>query len=279
MIVMLQSIADWLIVVGGVSIAAVVGLGWARCDVPSTVVGEGIEVGGFREDAVLAAMAVYLMALLSLSPLVGEVADGGTADGWWANSAAQLIGGVGCLWIAGSRITNGFRPFLFGLSTKTKSSLAKNFLGMTIVALALCPLVHGATVWTILRFDPTFDVSAHTTLRALQDERTSLGVAVGLWAGAVMIAPAAEELFFRGILQNTMLNVTGDRRIAIVLGAVAFGLVHASQPHAILALTFLGVLLGIAYQRTGALIVPIAVHAAFNLKTLVWDAIGRLPTH
>ena len=53
----------------------------------------------------------------------------------------------------------------------------------------------------------------------------------------------------------------------MVRPALAFTLVHA-QVHALPAL-LLGVLLGLAYERTGSLLVPILVHALFNLKTLI----------
>jgi membrane protease YdiL (CAAX protease family) len=33
-------------------------------------------------------------------------------------------------------------------------------------------------------------------------------------------------------------------------------------------------MLGYAYERTGSLVSPILIHAAFNLKTLVWNALG-----
>ncbi|MFQ5494698.1 MAG: type II CAAX prenyl endopeptidase Rce1 family protein [Phycisphaerae bacterium] len=36
----------------------------------------------------------------------------------------------------------------------------------------------------------------------------------------------------------------------------------------------LAVLLGFAYERTGRLTVPIAIHAAFNLKTLIWASLS-----
>jgi membrane protease YdiL (CAAX protease family) len=96
----------------------------------------------------------------------------------------------------------------------------------------------------------------------------------GLWIGAVVVAPIAEEAFFRGLLQTFLAGVVRSRWLAIGLTAVAFGIVHFSQPHVIPALIVLGLLIGYAYERTGTLVVPVLIHAGFNLKTLVWDAFG-----
>ena len=65
-----------------------------------------------------------------------------------------------------------------------------------------------------------------------------------------------------------------DRHTAIVISAGAFAAVHFQQPHVVLALFFFGVLLGYAYERTGSLAAPVLIHAAFNLKTLVWESVG-----
>ena len=58
----------------------------------------------------------------------------------------------------------------------------------------------------------------------------------------------------------------------------AFGAVHFAQPHAIPALVVLSLLIGYAYERTGSLVAPVVIHAAFNLKTLIWSALGAVPT-
>lgn len=95
-----------------------------------------------------------------------------------------------------------------------------------------------------------------------------------LWFGAAVVAPFAEEVFFRGILQSAVRNMTRSPRAAILVASVVFAAVHLSQPHAIPALLFLGVSLGTAYERTGSLLVPVIVHAAFNLRTLIWQSLG-----
>lgn len=236
-----------------------------------------VRVHTLREDAVLAAVLAYMFAVLLLSELMGIVGDKNDAVqvGLVVNIGAQLTGIAACLGVASKRFKGGARAFVVGKGDAGGVSVSAAAATVTIVALASCPLIHELTVRTILYFNPAFVLTPHVTIRALQEGGQSFAVVVALWIGAAVIAPVAEELFFRGILQNTLVNLTQSRGAAIALAAVAFGVVHASQPDTMVALVFLGALLGYAYERTGALTVPIAIHAAFNLKTLVCDALGR----
>ena len=244
---------------------------------PDPLTASPVRVQTLREDAVLPAVLAYLFAVLLLSGLMGIVGDKNDVVrvGLVVNIGAQLTGIAACLWIASRRFAGGMRAFFAGSHDGNKVSGWTTASTATIVALAFCPLVHELTVWTIVCLDPTFVLTPHATIRALQEGGQSFAVAVALWIGAGVIAPVAEELFFRGILQNALVSFTHRRGAAITLSSVAFGVVHASQPDTIAALVFFGMLLGYAYERTGALTVPIAVHAAFNLKTLVWDVLGR----
>ena len=88
------------------------------------------------------------------------------------------------------------------------------------------------------------------------------------------MAPIAEECFFRGLLQTFLVNVVPNRWVAIILTSIVFGAIHFPQPYAIGALIFLAILIGYAYERTGSVLVAIVIHALFNLKTLVWVALG-----
>ena len=98
---------------------------------------------------------------------------------------------------------------------------------------------------------------------------------MALWSGAFVIAPIAEELFFRGMVQTILGNFLGSRWSAILFTSLAFGLIHFSQPYAIVALIFLAILIGYSYEKTGSMLPPILIHALFNLKSLIWDAMGQ----
>lgn len=94
---------------------------------------------------------------------------------------------------------------------------------------------------------------------------------------AVVLAPLAEELFFRGMLFPAFARRMGVWA-AILLSALLFAVLHVGTgatgdlaPNAILAgLIFpLGVLLAWIYHRRGTLLAPIIVHAVFNLLAVV----------
>ncbi len=84
---------------------------------------------------------------------------------------------------------------------------------------------------------------------------------------AVVVAPIAEELFFRGIVYRFFKEKIG-LSLAMLLSAVLFAMVHNSL-HAFAGLVVFGVLLAHLYERTGDIRVPIFFHAAFNLTSLL----------
>jgi len=84
---------------------------------------------------------------------------------------------------------------------------------------------------------------------------------------AVVFAPITEEIVFRGVLFRALADKLGMWPGAILSSAV-FAVIHFevlfSQPLALVGLFTVGLLLAIAYHRTGSLLVPIIGHAVFN---------------
>ncbi len=107
----------------------------------------------------------------------------------------------------------------------------------------------------------------------VDDARQAGGLDVVVFAlCALVIAPFAEEVFFRGILLPAVARVSGEHA-ALVFQAAAFGLVHVlsdwrTWPLAI-PLALVGWLAGRLYLRTGSLAVPIVLHATFNALNFV----------
>ena len=90
-------------------------------------------------------------------------------------------------------------------------------------------------------------------------------VAMGI--GVVLVAPIVEELFFRGLLFETMRRRWGTRT-AVVASSLFFGATHF-QPLQFAGLTLAGLVFAAAVVRTGRLGTAIAVHAGFNATTFV----------
>jgi membrane protease YdiL (CAAX protease family) len=87
---------------------------------------------------------------------------------------------------------------------------------------------------------------------------------------AVIFSPIVEELFFRGFLLSFLKNYTSPV-LAIVLSGGVFACAHLNLG-AFIPLWFLGIVLGVAYEHTGSLLVPMTIHGCFNLA----NALGLL---
>lgn len=80
--------------------------------------------------------------------------------------------------------------------------------------------------------------------------------------GVVIIAPVAEEAFFRGVAFNAWLRERG-RRFAYIGSSLLFAAIHASIV-SLAPIFLLGLALAWVYRRTGSLLAPIAMHATVN---------------
>lgn len=78
----------------------------------------------------------------------------------------------------------------------------------------------------------------------------------------VVLAPIAEEVFFRGVVYNAILREAGPRW-ALFGSAALFGVIHLSLVAA-LPLFLLGIALAVVYARTRSLLAAIVMHATVN---------------
>lgn len=103
------------------------------------------------------------------------------------------------------------------------------------------------------------------TLRMLGVDRgTELLAVAGVLV--IIVAPFAEELFFRGFLYRALRNRFSVAVSAALIG-LAFGSVHYAGPETLAVLVPLGVLGAIfclLYERTGSLYPAIALHVVNN---------------
>ncbi len=83
----------------------------------------------------------------------------------------------------------------------------------------------------------------------------------------VVVAPIAEEVFFRGVAFGAWAREYGPRR-AIVMSALLFAVIHASLA-ALVPIFVLGLALAVIYWRTRNLASSITLHATFNLISVV----------
>jgi serine/threonine protein phosphatase Stp1 len=83
----------------------------------------------------------------------------------------------------------------------------------------------------------------------------------------ILLATAAEEVFFRGWIQSAIARIWG-RWPALILAALLFAAVHSflatTNPMSLLNLFLAGLLFGKLFEITGGLAAPIAAHFAWN---------------
>jgi uncharacterized protein len=138
---------------------------------------------------------------------------------------------------------------------------ARYVLGGTLVALAFATVA--AVGLEAAGLVPDSPVEALVT-----DDPT---LAIWLVVLSIVVVAPAEEYLFRGVIQGRLRQSFGAPG-AIVLASLLFGSLHlgnfVGSPATVLAWTLLitgvGVILGVLYERTGTLVVPIAVHGIYN---------------
>jgi len=94
------------------------------------------------------------------------------------------------------------------------------------------------------------------------------------WAGlltmiavAGIIAPAAEEMLFRGVLYGWLRRRWGPLA-AIILSSLAFGAAHIN-PYWAAYVAVVGVVLAVIYEKSGSLWPPILLHMSYNSVSVI----------
>jgi uncharacterized protein len=91
------------------------------------------------------------------------------------------------------------------------------------------------------------------------------------WGAALSLnAGISEELLFRLALPALLVIVTGEPLSAFGLAALVFGLLHAYQGAVgVLVTTLVGLAFTLLYVLSGSILLVMALHALFDLRTLV----------
>ncbi len=146
-------------------------------------------------------------------------------------------------------------------------------LGWGVIAWIGATAASAGVVWVLEQMG--FDAEPQAAEQAIQ--------LVDPWLviiAVVILAPIAEEIFFRGVVFNAWLR-EGGPRWAFIGSSVVFAIIHISVV-ALLPIFLLGLALAWIYQRTGNLLAPIAMHATVNgisvaLALLMRFDVVRLP--
>lgn len=210
-----------------------------------------------------------MLVLLSISSaafalllLAGPLAQ---ALGLDAQFIAQLVGflsvqGLALVWIDRFVREHGLTwAQAFGFRDRPGRSLGVAFLVMLLVIPLATAGIGGLMTWLLQLCGVVPEAQAAVTM--LQKDMPGWQLAL-LGFTAVVLAPVAEELLFRGILY-TVLKQRGYPRLALWGTSALFGLIHFNLA-AMASLCFLGLVFAWLYERTQNLLAPIAAHVLFN---------------
>ncbi len=143
----------------------------------------------------------------------------------------------------------------FGLRSFRRS--AYGWLAIAFVAYYVLAIVYG------LVFNPPQE-ELPKELGA--EEGVGLAIATGILL--IVVAPVAEEIFFRGFLYQAFRNSFGVWPGAILSGLV-FGVIHF-EFFKLVQLAILGVILALLFERTQSLWPPIMLHAINNTLAFIY---------
>lgn len=209
-------------------------------------------------DAVVAFVLAFVLAGLGASLLTAM--PGATEDGGLRPIGAQLATVWQAIAFVGVPIALASR---FGRPTFEDFGFVavdpRRLLGVTTGAFVAFLLF--SAVWSALVGS---DGSQDTLSRFGADE--DVGLRVGAALLVIVVAPVVEEVLFRGFMYRCVRNAFGALVGALTIGVI-FGLIHLTDSQSaplVPLLAVLGALMCVVYERTGSLLVPIALHVVNN---------------
>jgi len=143
---------------------------------------------------------------------------------------------------------------------------------VTSALLLVLAVVSGIVLWRLRRAQPPALVAAVGRLRRLMP---AFGVEMAAFACVCLTAGICEELLYRGWLVNILRVATGSTWVAVVAGAIVFGIGHAYQGiKGILRTAFVGLQLAVLFVALGSLIPGQVLHVGVDLLAGVAGALA-----
>ena len=148
-------------------------------------------------------------------------------------------------------------------------------LGIAVVGAYATLFAYGIGI-TLLRQvgvdTTTFDQGNEIPIDEDSGTLLLVGLLVVFGFAVVVVAPMAEELFFRGLLFRSLDGRWGTW-LAIAASGFAFGAFHVSLS-VLLPFTVIGMIFAWAFKASGSLWVTILAHFIFNSVALILTVIG-----
>ncbi|MEM0897790.1 MAG: type II CAAX endopeptidase family protein [Verrucomicrobiota bacterium] len=196
-------------------------------------------------------------------PVVEEAQEGSVGE----QVAIILSGVVFHAFFAGAVLAyfGALRGFNLGEMFGLRRVLGLNLLARSLIGFAIGLLFAwaAAIVWgELLKHGFSEKAELQESVRMLAESDSWLLKGTVVFA-AVIAAPISEEIIFRGFLYPALKRYS-DRFFAAVVTSLIFAVIHFNTA-SVLPLFALAMVMVISYELSGSLLVPIGIHAIFNL--------------
>lgn len=218
---------------------------------------------GFPDLMILAALGLFFI-YAAMGPTDEKAASGAmTPASLVVSMAFNLIVCAGLL-VFLHRV-RGLNPAeLFGLQHVDGRRLFRVVVVFAVVSLIGVNVVSGVTVTWLQDVWP--DLQPQDTVRAFQESDGFMFRFLVVMA-AVVVAPLAEEVLFRGFVYGVLKRYT-DAPFAALSSSLMFAIIHL-HVGSLLPLWVLALLFCLAYEVTGCLLAPMLLHMIFNGTSIV----------
>lgn len=234
--------------------------------------------GRLPKDALLGVIAAMVFSIVGTLGAMGARALA-LEDPDYARLAQGVFGNTAQLALALLAIQSAFFVDATRAAARPRTELTEGVIGFALatpIVFALGFVIGQAT--TLLGHPPTPETS-HATLRILEAKGDALFTVLTL-AHVALLVPLAEEAGYRGLLQPSLRRAGLGGTAAALATAVVFAAIHWSAIPAegraagLPMLVVLGFAMGLLRERTGGILAPAVLHAAFNALN-VWMTLAR----
>ena len=231
-----------------------------------------MEVTRWRWYDTLIVMAVGALAALVSGLAAGILFGAGQSVAealFWLVVPAQNLGMIGALvWVG--RYRGHARPAR-ALGFELEPRQGWWVLAGAGILIALSYLAAG--LMSVLGLEAE---SPQAILQLSREARGTVTMAAVV-VGVVILGPIAEELLYRGLVMQTVLQGGRPPALAVTVSAAVFALAHLADPSlysaagavTLTVLFLFGLFLGVVRMRTGGLGAAVFVHSGFNLTTVL----------
>jgi membrane protease YdiL (CAAX protease family) len=273
---------DVLVAFGGVAGGSIlIVLGLAINAARALVVRERLPASRYRGPSIVVLLLLSTIVTVLLSaPYLTDIASFATGDEISVLSALVILSGTQAGLVAVAVVFVAMPDALAGLRLLPPANAVRSVL---IGLAAAVPAWIGASLiaYILTRLLELLGVSPEA---GVVDQAVATLDPTVLILAVVLIAPVAEELFFRGVVFNAWLREYGARR-AILGSAALFAVIHANPATwdaligsvvSVVPIFGLGLALALLYHRTRNLVAAMALHAGFNAISITLALLARL---